>query len=178
MQLVHTETTRQTLQMMASWKDTQVIEEYLSPGKEVVDYSLQTEMLKLTLHVITGAGYGRSLDWSSSGEISPGHTLSFIQSLRSLVDHLVFLFLFPKWAFKLPFKRLQDTQLVANEVRTYMEEIISEEKEIDYSVLKALVKGGALSKSELVSNAFIILLAGHESTYNFYGFSLMLGLWF
>jgi hypothetical protein len=82
---------------------------------------MQTQMLKLTLHVISGAGYGRSFDWNSSGEISPGHQLSFIQSLRSLVDRIILLFIFPRWVFKLPMKRLQDTQIAFNEVGKYME---------------------------------------------------------
>src|SRR5271170_5649953 len=138
---------------------------------------MQTQMLKLTLHVISGAGYGRSFDWNSSGEIYPGHQLSFIQSLRSLVDHIILLFIFPKWVFKLPMKRLQDSQIAFNEVGRYMEEIISEEKEMDHSVLQALVKGNVVNKSELVGNAFVILLAGHESTSNLGCLSLIVGQW-
>jgi cytochrome P450 len=130
----------------------------------VVDNSMQTQTLKLSLHVISGAGYGRSFDWNSFGEIAPGHQLSFSQSLRSLVDNIILLFIFPRWVFKLPMKRLQHTQIAFDEVGRYMEEIISEEKETDHSVLQALVKGGVLNKSELVGNAFVILLAGHEST--------------
>jgi hypothetical protein len=37
----------------------------------VVDNSMETQTLKLSLHVISGAGYGRSFDWNSSGEIPP-----------------------------------------------------------------------------------------------------------
>jgi cytochrome P450 len=61
--------------------------------------------------------------------------------------------------------RLRHAQIAFDEVGRYMEEIISEEKEMHHSVLLALVtKGGVLNKSELVGNAFMILLAGHEST--------------
>jgi cytochrome P450 len=75
-------------------------------------------------------------------------------------------------------KRLQDTQIAFNEVGKYMEEIISEEKETDHSVLQALVKGRVLNKSELVGNAFVILLAGHESTYRPGSLSLIVGQWY
>jgi cytochrome P450 len=128
---------------------------------------MQSEMLKLTLHVIAGAGYGRSFDWNSSGEVSPGHTLSFVQSLRSLVDHVMLFFLLPKSFFSLPIKCLKDTRIAYDEVGEYLEELITEEKgvkDVNHSVLTALVKGGVLSQSELVGNAFIILIAGHEST--------------
>ena len=82
-----------------------------SCGADVVDSSMLGRMLKLTLHVISRASYSRSFNWNSSKEGEARHKLSLIQSLRSLVNHIMLLFIFPIWVFKLPLKRLQETQL-------------------------------------------------------------------
>jgi cytochrome P450 len=137
--------------------------------------------MKLALHIISGAGYGRPFDWETADNISPGHTLPFSHSLRVLVNNLILLFVFPRWILNLPIKKLPETKLVYNEFRRYLQDLIDAERNhqsiagLD-SVLKALVDHSAdgttattkdrrvLTNEELIGNAFVILLGGHEST--------------
>jgi len=135
----------------------------------------------LALHVISGAGYGRPFDWETSDEISPGHKLSYTESLRTLFNNLLILFIFPRWMLKLPFKALQRTGLVYSEFGSYLQELVNSERNREEparmnSVLKALVDNStetagpskdqrSLTDEELIGNAFVILLGGHESTY-------------
>src|SRR5271169_7045272 len=135
--------------------------------------------MKLALHVISGAAYGRPFDWEASNRVEPGHILSYPDSLRSLVNHLIMLFVFPRWMLNLPFKTLQDTKLVYTEFESYLQGLVDAERNRDEntglnSILKALVDHSAdtagplkerrvLTDEELIGNAFVILLGGHES---------------
>ena len=142
---------------------------------------MHKQTTKLALHVISGAAYGRPFDWETADEISPGHKLSYNESLRTLVSNLLILFIFPRWMLKLPFTALQRTGLVYSEFGSYLQELVNSERNREEptrlnSVLKALVNNSAdtagplkeqrtLTDEELVGNAFVILLGGHESTY-------------
>ena len=137
--------------------------------------------MKLALHVISGAAYGRPFDWEASDQVGPGHKISYPDSLRLLVNHLIMLFVFPRWMLNLPFKALQDTKLVYTEFGSYLQALLNAERNRNEttrlnSILKALVDNSAdtmgslkerrvLTDEELIGNAFVILLGGHESTY-------------
>lgn len=83
---------------------------------------------------------------------------------------------------RLPIERLQNTDTAYTEFGRYLHELIDSEKTREEStslnsVLKALVDHSTesttgplkeqrvLSDEELIGNAFVILLGGHESTY-------------
>ena len=136
----------------------------------------------MALHVISGAAYGRLFEWEASDNVSPSHKLSYLDSLRQVVKDLLILFIFPRWMLRLPIERLQNTDTAYTEFGRYLHELIDSEKTREEStslnsVLKALVDHSTesttgplkeqrvLSDEELIGNAFVILLGGHESTY-------------
>lgn len=111
--------------------------------------------------------------------------MPFVGSLRALVDNLIIIVMLPRWMLSLPFKRLRETRMAYNEFGDYVRKLIDSEKHRDHStgtglnsVLKAFVDGSTdaagvlkegriLSDDELLGNAFLMLLAGHETTYTY-----------
>lgn len=138
--------------------------------------------MKIALHVIAAAGYGCQFDWESSAVIPRGHRLSFRDSIRITLDNLVTLAVVPSWLRKLPIKHLRETQLAYVEFGKYLRDLIDLAKRDQGSksgigednIVNALVRqsmaddnltGRVLTDDEVVGNAFIFLLAGHDSTY-------------
>ena len=133
----------------------------------------------MALHVVSGAAYGHSSAWNQLEEIPPGHALSYVDSIRSVVQHLLIYFIFPKSFLRIPLKWFKDAKLAHDEFGKYIHGFLEDYKSGDVivggdSALKALVEhsvdaGGSgglqvLSDEELVGNSFIILFGGHEST--------------
>src|SRR5947207_9588681 len=138
--------------------------------------------MKIALHVIAAAGYGCSFAWESSVDIPPGHRLSFRDSIRMTLDNLITLAVVPSWLRKLPIKHLRETQLAYVEFGKYLRDLVDLGKRYQGSksgigednIINALVRqsmedhnltGRVLTDDEVVGNAFIFLLAGHESMY-------------
>lgn len=138
--------------------------------------------MKIALHVITAAGYGYRFQWESSAAIPPGHQLSFRDSIRITLDNLITLAVVSPWLRKLPIKHLRETQLAYMEFGKYLQDLVDLGKRDQASksgiakdnILNALVRQSiedrnltsrALTEDEVVGNAFIFLLAGHDSTY-------------
>ena len=136
----------------------------------------------MALHVISGAAYGRPFDWEASDKVSPGHKLSYLDSLRQVINDLLILFILPRRMLQLPINRLQVTETAYTEFGRYLQELVELEKNRGEatslnSVLKSLVDHSAQNTSEsvkeqrvfndeeLIGNAFVILLGGHDSTY-------------
>jgi cytochrome P450 len=138
--------------------------------------------MKISLHVITAAGYGCQFEWESSAAIPPGHRLSFRDSICTTLDNLITLIVVPSWLRKLPIKHLRETQLAYVEFGKYLQGLVDlgkrdqgSKSEIgEDNIINALVrqsiedqrlKGRVLTDDEVVGNAFIFLLAGHDTTY-------------
>jgi cytochrome P450 len=143
---------------------------------------MHNNTLQLALHVICGAGYGYSFDWEATDDISlPNHRMTFRESLRTIIKNITLLFIIPRWMFKLPLKRMQSTIEAYGEVDRYLQELIDLEKNRPEtigvkSILKLLVdhsvegrgtlkERGLLQDRDIIGNAFVFLLGGHESTY-------------
>ena len=138
--------------------------------------------MKLSLHVISGAGFGVFFTWeaSSSEEIWPGHNLSFRKSIETVLQHIVAIVLIPRLLWKLPVKYLRDTEEGYEEFGRYMHELLDRERNLGKesdgrNLLSALVKHSAaeagdgteqgfLDDQEIIGNTFIFLIAGHETT--------------
>ena len=149
------------------------------PEARLLSNSFHDVTTKLALHVICGAVYGHTFDWESSDIIPEGHKMSFVTSLHILVEKMITLFIFPRWMLKLPFKQLTDTRAVYREFGNYLRELINiakaEEQTVPNNALSLLVQNsihgtdgplssrGILSDDELTGNAFLLLLAGHET---------------
>jgi cytochrome P450 len=136
--------------------------------------------MKLTLHVIFAAGYGRRFEWEQSDELWSGHQMSFRGSLRTVIDNIpVFMFISEAWRKILPFKYLRTLEQSFSESNQYFREfIVLEKKEkpsnngirtilgllVEDTADTELQKGDILPEKEIIGNAFIFLLAGHETT--------------
>jgi len=137
--------------------------------------------MKIALHVITAAGYGYPFEWESSTEIPSGHQMSFRESIHMTLDNLVTHAALPKWLLKLPIRNFPRIAQAYNEFEKYLRELIDIGKREQMvksksanNILQALIqhsgetqediKDRVLTEDEIVGNAFIFLLAGHETT--------------
>lgn len=135
--------------------------------------------MKIALHVITAAGYGYPMEWEASGEVPSGHLMSFRKSIHITLDNLVTLAAIPRW---LPSRQIRTAAEACEELGKYMRGLIDLGKQRKQpgnsrnanNILQALVqhsgessgneKSRVLTDDEIVGNAFIFLLAGHETT--------------
>lgn len=134
-------------------------------------------MFKLTLHVISDAGYGYPFDWESASEVNNEHRLSFHESILVILENLFMLAAIPKYLLNLPIKKLQIAKRAWMEFGVYLQELVDlgrtrqEKSASNDSLLNALVAANVgdhskdhLSDDEIVGNSFIFLIAGHETT--------------
>ncbi|KAK1760547.1 cytochrome P450 [Echria macrotheca] len=126
-------------------------------------------------------------------EAPPGYDLPFAQSLGTLLERIVAILLIPGWALKtLPFEFTRMTRMAKDNYRKYMEEFLAVKKEevrkgdherVGMDIMGELVRsvygekdsktGAKLTDDEIISNAFIMTLAGHETTANVLHFTLV-----
>ncbi|CZT14325.1 related to cytochrome P450 3A7 [Ramularia collo-cygni] len=165
-------------------------------------WTASSEAMRLSLHVISRAGFGVSLHWPHEGAddtIPEGHTLTYKGALETLLHQILTIILTPRWFLKRsPFNIHKVACEGLTEWGKYMQEMYDQKKsEIKYGengegmdLLGALVKGAGISKlegqdgekgskqlltdEEILGNAFIFILAGHETAANTIHFSIML----
>jgi len=160
--------------------DTLVIKRYVS-YKDSLTTRIHDETTKVALHVITAAGYGYPLEWEGSGEIPEGHQMSFHDSIHATLDNIITLVAVPRILFRLPIKHLRETKRAYDEVGSYLQDLIELAKhnhkskgDAGENILSNLVahstnvwegpKDNALTDDEILGNAFVFLLGGHETT--------------
>ena len=135
--LVWAETIDQAQKMVNSWV-----------GKTVD--RVMDDTMRLSLHVISRAGFGRRLDWPQEGdaetidqtyddpskirnkqlEADDGHTMSYTYAIHCLLDNILFQFLLPRWMLeRLPLKRLKKANEAYLEWGNYMKEAVDRKKE-------------------------------------------------
>jgi cytochrome P450 len=135
--------------------------------------------MKLTLHVICAGLYGYKFDWETADEPWSGVHMNFNDAIRAMVDNVYGYYFIPailrKW---LPFQYTRMLQQAYEDCGEYFRRFISLEKqgrlkfESGRSIISLLVEQSAntgkedgLTEDEIVGNAFLFFLAGHESTY-------------
>lgn len=207
--VVWTETIDLTQAMVTSWvgKD--------GKGNKTVE-RIMDDTMRLSLYVISRAGFGRKLEWPSpetaakeheyadpskikneSNDMDPGHTMSYTYSLHALLDNILFQFLLPRWLLeRLPFVRTKLANEAYLEWGKYMSEMVARKKvelaaedgssgvhdQVD--IVGQLVRGQIASKStknspppltdsEILGNAFVLILAGHETAANSIHFAML-----
>lgn len=206
--VVWAETIDQTQAMLASW---------LGPdgkGNRTVD-RIMDDTMRLSLHIISRAGFGRKLGWpaadaghkteadyfdpskikNESDDIDEGHTMSYTYSIHCLLDNILFQFLFPRWLLeRVPLTKFRVANQSYVEWGKYMSEMVARKKSEMVSnpaealgqvdIIGQLVRGqveandaksnvAPLTDSEILGNAFVLILAGHETTANSIHFSLL-----
>lgn len=90
---------------------------------------LQRDVNALTLAVISFAGFGKRVEWTSSSTsaetIPSGYKMSFLKAIHETVDHLVAILLLPKWLMRLT--HLREVASAHSEFEKYVREIIRTE---------------------------------------------------
>ncbi|KAF6813005.1 cytochrome p450 3a21 [Colletotrichum sojae] len=181
--------------------------------------TLDHDTMRLALNIISYVGFGMPLLWPgqslpegtdpkltkySSLDAPPGHTMSFVDAIAEMLEHILVLLLVPRWLLKLlPFRYTKLAIDSHDNYAQYIDELVEDKIEdlqhgSDHSedagmdLMGQLVRskygnvgdgqGGVngvvvpgkgreskipqLSKSEITGNAFIMLVAGHETTAN------------
>lgn len=170
--------------------------------------SIASEAMRLSLHVISRAGFGVRLDWPHEEvkqELPEGHTLSYKDALSTLLENTIVIILTPKLILKnSPFKLHKVAYEAFTEWGKYMREMYhSKRDEVKagqtregMDLMGALVKGAGLTAEslnaegdtdpekaapkkqlltddEILGNAFVFILAGHETAANTIHFSIL-----
>ncbi|KXS99863.1 hypothetical protein AC578_4466 [Pseudocercospora eumusae] len=194
--LVWKESLEQAQSMMAGWV-----------GDNKTDsgtiWNVATEAMRLSLHVISRAGFGVKLYWpheQSATAIPHGHSMTYKDALETLLHSVIPLMLLPRWLMKcLPFEGLRRADQSLTEWGQYMREMYEEKrKEVKrgestegMDLMGALVKGSGqtadvlnsdaekaqakqlLTDEEILGNSFVFILAGHETAANTIHFSTL-----
>ncbi|CCM01787.1 uncharacterized protein FIBRA_03854 [Fibroporia radiculosa] len=144
---------------------------------------IQTVTSKLTFLIIVVCGFGLNTSWSDEAHTDTGN-MTIPEAMRILSLPSPFKYL-PKPMMQLPFKALREFRSVRQVVDKYMRERVNERQayvrtqvamneEGDRDMFSLLVRANGndvmngskqtLSDSELMSNVFLMLFAGYEST--------------
>ncbi|KAG8532546.1 uncharacterized protein KY384_002423 [Bacidia gigantensis] len=200
-QLVWLETLNQTQSMVDSWFDQ-------DQDRSRTITTLVQDAMRLSLHVISRAGFGVGLAWPGarsqdndasviSPDSNPGHTMTYMEAISTVLHRLLFILLLPDFLLKiLPFKVTKEAHVAFVEWRQYMKDIYDKRKsqilagqEGDSTdLMVSMLKGAglkaqedaqddkkmqqALTEDEILGNAFIFILAGHETTANSIHFTM------
>ncbi|KAI4166713.1 MAG: hypothetical protein LQ343_007819 [Gyalolechia ehrenbergii] len=217
--LVWFESIRQAQGMIRGWMGDQT-------DSSTTVYTVAEDCMRLSLHVISCAGFGVHLNWSGLGkeenratavsspylkaekgpkepEFSKDHTMSYTEALLTLLHNMVWIRIFPKYLLgALPFKGMQTAYNAYIEWDKYLEELFNDKKhetaagatgepQEGMDLMGFLLRGAdvtpkslndisspgkapskpALSDAEIKGNAFIFILAGHETVANSIHFS-------
>ncbi|KAL3424050.1 cytochrome p450 3a21 [Phlyctema vagabunda] len=139
----------------------------------------------------------------SSNEAPEGHSMSFEKGLSTLLERLIWVLLTPKWLMQyLPFHGAKEGFEAWDNWRQYMKELFGQRVEevregrenegmdimgslvkSSYGVTKRKASPGraekgeigqpTLSDSDILGNAFVMIVAGHETSANSVHFTLM-----
>ncbi|KAJ2982043.1 hypothetical protein NUW58_g6530 [Xylaria curta] len=130
----------------------------------------------------------------ASLEPPQGHTLTFSESIGGILEHLLPLLLTPTFILNnAPIRVLKEAKKAKENYDLYMQEFLQEkvkdvrrgEKDIGMDIMGSLVAtsyqdkqdrgkaGIQMNDSEIIGNAFIMFLAGHETTANVMHFSML-----
>ncbi|KAI9812569.1 MAG: hypothetical protein M1827_004558 [Pycnora praestabilis] len=203
--LVWTESLHQAQSMLKGW---------VGNGEAKSVDTIAKDTMRLSLHVISRAGFGVRLLWpgvETPGEDKAeesvgdkGHKMTYTEALGTFLHKLLWVMLMPRWLLKnSPFKTHKIAYQSYIEWGQYMNELYvakkaeilrGEEKE-GMDILGALVNGAGitsdskdanssagspattkkqlLSDEEILGNAFVFILAGHETTANSIHFSML-----
>ncbi|CAD6588879.1 MAG: hypothetical protein ASARMPREDX12_003522 [Alectoria sarmentosa] len=210
--LVWTETLEQCQAMVNGWFDGNT-----GKTESKTIYTLADDTMRLSLYVISRAGFGVRLQWpgtggthenghlkneeennASSSESAQKHTMSYTDALGSLLHNILWVLIVPPYLLKhLPFQRTKESYTAFVEWGKYMNEMFQQKKATvlkgeegdSMDLMIALVKGAGITKEsstgekppaqtltdeEILGNAFVFILAGHETTANSLHFCLAL----
>ncbi|TVY33469.1 Cytochrome P450 [Lachnellula subtilissima] len=183
--LIFAETARQTQGMLRKWMGAD------GTGNTTLK-EVPTDTERLTLHIISHVGFGVRLFWPgeeltekdkgiySGNVLSKGHSMGFEEALSTLLQRINWVLLVPDWLLKrIPM------HIHARTFDQKVKETREGQKTEGIDILGSLVKSSygdssrakgdqpVLSDSDIFGNAFVMIVAGHETTANSIHFSLM-----
>jgi cytochrome P450 len=142
--------------------------------------------LPIALFIISAAGFGRRVAWTTDLVVPPGHQMTFKDALHTLSTNLILKIALPGWTKYLT-KHTKKVDLAFMELKQYMVEMVEARRNADkveqcHDLFSGLLDAAedeqgseaALSDEELIGNMFIFLLAGHENTAHTLCFSFAL----
>ncbi|KAK2593305.1 hypothetical protein QQS21_008987 [Conoideocrella luteorostrata] len=138
----------------------------------------------------------------ASLDAPPGYSMSFVDTLVELLNNILLLLLLPRWLLRiLPLKSARIAAAAHKDYVKYLNEMLNEKIEAvengtqveeGMDIMGALVKGSfgsgkttgsqaseklargpALTRNEILGNAFIMFMAGHETSANTIHFTLI-----
>ncbi|KAJ3846377.1 cytochrome P450, partial [Lentinula lateritia] len=124
------------------------------------------------LFVLSSAAFGRRISWSDSDTIPSNHRMSFKSALHEVSLNCFTKILVPKWAMWMN-EHTRKVNLAFRELEMYMLDMISEhrnaeKKEVRHDLFSNLLDASdddpTFTDGDLISNIFIFLIAGHETT--------------
>ena len=147
--LVWRETISQAEAMVGDWRGQE--------GRGLGVQRVMDDTMRLSLHVISRAGFGRRLEWpteskvveaggaekgsgddgyvdpskirNDEGEREDGHSMSYTYAIHCLLDNILFQFLLPRWLLRLlPFKRTKKADEAYVEWGNYMREAVEKKR--------------------------------------------------
>jgi cytochrome P450 len=157
--IVWAESINQAEAMLSSWVGTD------GKGNRTVD-RIMDDTMRLALHVISKAGFGRHLEWPtakteakvdkdyidpskientvSEDEANKGHTMSYSYAIHCLLDNLLLQFLVPRWLLvNLPLKITKKANEAYLEWGNYMKDMVREKK-------SAVTSGASVSDNDIL----------------------------
>ncbi|KAH8175741.1 cytochrome p450 domain-containing protein [Sarocladium implicatum] len=176
--------------------------------------TLEKDTMRLTLNIIGYVGFGMKMSWPGEEQLAPGsdpnetvagssdapegYTLSFIDTMEQILEHIFLLLLVPAGLLhRLPFKKAKEAAIAHDDYVKYMEELVDQkqdearqgdsmDKEPGMDLMGQLVRsmqeaekseyklsGPSLTRDDIIGNAFIMLVAGHETTADAMHFTLI-----
>ncbi|KAL9112526.1 MAG: hypothetical protein Q9227_003097 [Pyrenula ochraceoflavens] len=207
--LVWSETLKQTQDMLALWVGSK-------GNGDVTIHRLMDDTMRLSLHVISRAGFGQRMEWPKEEDLTTnhglddpqdpskiqnekapgGHLMSYTFALHCLLKNIILVMLAPTWLLKnSPFAKMRKAHEAHMEWGRYMQEMAADKKAAiksgesetgDMDLMGQIVKGqnvgsnektrkneDILTDAEVLGNAFVFILAGHETAANSIHFSII-----
>ncbi|KAI5897061.1 cytochrome P450 [Schizophyllum commune H4-8] len=152
-------------------------------GNEVHVSDVQDIALSSALFVFCGAAFGRSISWTESEVIPPGHKMSFKAAVVCASTNMPLYFSTPSWVPGFS-ENLRRARVAFDELEKYISEMVEERrypsnKEGRYDLLTRFLQdndkdASAMDFRGILSNVFVFLVAGHETVAHSICFALAL----
>lgn len=200
---IFTESIKQTQGMIARWMGGDT--ERNSSGTIT---TTEHDTMTVALNIIANVGFGLRFGWAgqkmpddlsalnrkyASFEPPPGHSMTFVDSLATVLERIMLLLVLPRWLLQiLPFKATKAALEAHTNYNQYMEEFLQDKIEAARSgdasvddgmdIMGQLVRAKygrkdkdavQLADSDILGDAFIMIVAGHETTANTLHFTLL-----
>lgn len=154
---------------------------------------------KITIHVLSGAGMGVSVQWSSQemAKPRPGFKMTYIEAVKVVIEGITGPIILPQWLLSnypsfLPGHHLMNSVSHAiREFPVHTQEMLAQERQRSKSskeetrsnIMSQLLqasdsgadgKGSMLSDEEMMGNLFVFTAAGFDTTANTLSYALVL----